>query len=191
MPKIKDFEKAHKGNKVVEGDVLAKAVSANKRRRPGRDPADTAKHQPDVKVVIVDTGEQLEMEPQPVHSNHQNQEQAEAGAEPSTETMGADSSGPKVEINFPGSELLRARFSKSFQIAESIATDWMNDGKFEDLPLGHPLAQYFAAKGLQKAKQVEKQVLESPLTEKVAMQVLQAGMKAQEVIAQVRTKLKK
>jgi hypothetical protein len=67
----------------------------------------------------------------------------------------------------------------------------VHDGRFEDLPLGHPLAQYFAAKGLRKAKEMEKKVLESPVTEKIAMQALTAGMKAQEIISQVRSKMKK
>lgn len=98
---------------------------------------------------------------------------------------------PKVEINFKGSEVLRAKFPKPFEVAEKIATDWVHDGRFEGIELGHPLAQYFAAKGLRKAKEIEKKVLESPVTEKVAMSALTAGMKAQEIINQVRAKIKK
>ena len=51
---------------------------------------------------------------------------------------------PKIELNFKGSEILRAKFPKPFQVAEQIATEWVNGGRFEGLPLGHPLAQYFA-----------------------------------------------
>lgn len=97
----------------------------------------------------------------------------------------------KVELNFVGSEMLRAQFPKAFETAEKIATDWVSDGRFEGLPLGHPLAQYFAAKGLRKAKEVEKKVMESPVTEKVAMNILTYGMKAQEIINQVKAKVKK
>ena len=87
--------------------------------------------------------------------------------------------------------MIRAKFPKPFEVAETIATDWVQGGRFEDLPLGHPLAQYFAAKGLRKAKEMETKVLESPMTEKLAMQALTAGMKAQEIISQVRNKMKK
>ena len=102
----------------------------------------------------------------------------------------AMNTGPKVEINFKGSEVLRAKFPKTFNLAESVAGHWTTDGQFEDLPIEQPLAQYFAAKGLKKAKQLEKRVLESPTTEKVAMKALEAGMKAQEIISQVRAKIK-
>ncbi len=98
---------------------------------------------------------------------------------------------PKVELTFAGSETLRAQFPKTFETAEKIATDWIHDGRFEGLPLGHPLAQYFAAKGLRKAKEVEKKVMESPVTEKLAMNILTYGMKAQEIINQVKAKVKK
>lgn len=97
----------------------------------------------------------------------------------------------RVELNFKGSEILRAQFPKPFEVAEQIATDWVHDGRFEGLPLGHPLAQYFAAKGLRKAKELEKKVMESPVTEKIAMRALTAGMKAHEIINQVRAKAKK
>lgn len=102
-----------------------------------------------------------------------------------------DGNGSKIELNFKGSEILRAKFPKPFEVAEQIATDWVQGGRFEGLPLGHPLAQYFAAKSLRKAKELEKKVMESPLTEKLAMQALTAGMKAQEIISQVRAKTKK
>jgi hypothetical protein len=107
-----------------------------------------------------------------------------------SETAAADAS-EKIEIQFAGSETIRARFPKPFEVAEKIATDWVNDGRFEGLPLGHPLAEYFAAKGLRKAKEVEKKVLESPVTEKVALNVLTYGMKAQELLNQIKEKIKK
>lgn len=198
MPKVKDFEKSHKSAHKPSKQAAAEhpepedsvetaaSSSTNKRRRPGRDADD---HVAEVKVIVVETGEELENDSQASGKQEQSQSHPHAeGGEPAT---AEESSGPKVEIKFPGSEILRAKFSKPFQVAESIATDWMNDGKFEDLPLGPPLVQYFAAKGLQKVKNVEKKVLESPLTEKLAMQALQAGMKAQEIIAQVRTRLRK
>lgn len=135
----------------------------------------------DVKVVDVETG----------HTSG-GESVAPAPAENSHEAFHTEShSDPKIEIKFAGSELIRAKFPKPFEVVETIATDWVHDGRFEGLPLGHPLAQYFAAKGLRKAKELEKKVLESPMTEKIAMQALTAGMKAQEIISQVRSKVKK
>lgn len=107
------------------------------------------------------------------------------------ESFEAQPEGPKVEIRFFGSELLRAKAPQPFDIAEAVATDWVNNGNFEKLPIKHPLAQFAAQKGLQKAKEIEKKVMESPVTEKVAMQVLTAGMKAQGLIEQLRSKIKK
>lgn len=71
-----------------------------------------------------------------------------------------------------------------------MATDWVNDGTFEGLPLGHPLAQILASQGLKKAKEVEKKVLSSGLIEKAAMQALTLGMKAQEEINSIRDQVR-
>lgn len=108
--------------------------------------------------------------------------EAEAQAEKDT---------PKVEIHFKGSELLRARFPKPFDVAEAVATDWGRDGKFENLPISHPLAQWAAQQGLLKAKEIEKKVMESPALEKAAMTALTVGMKAQGLISQLRGRLKR
>ena len=96
----------------------------------------------------------------------------------------------KIEISFPGSEVLRAKLPKPFEVAEKVATDWVNDGNFEGLPLGHPLAQVLAAQGLKKAKEVEKKVVASGVIEKVAMQALTFGMKAQQEINTIRDQVK-
>jgi hypothetical protein len=75
------------------------------------------------------------------------------------------SEGEKFELNFPGSFILKAKVPKAFDLAERVAGDWINDGKFESLPVGHPLAQILASKALTKAKRIEKNVLNStPVT---------------------------
>lgn len=159
------------------------------KRRPGRDP----EMQPapgdvhgDVSVVDVETS--YDAAESIATSKHQSDDTLDANASPQEQQQ---TEGPKVELNFKGSEILRAKFPKPFEVAEQIASDWVHDGRFEGLPLGHPLAQFFAAKGLRKAKEMEKKVMESPVTEKLAMQALTAGMKAQEIINQVRAKVKK
>lgn len=76
------------------------------------------------------------------------------------EAAGAEADGgrEKIQIEFYGSELLRARVPKAFEIAEAVAEDWVNDGRFEGLPVGHPLAQLGAQQVLRKAKDIEKKL---------------------------------
>lgn len=64
----------------------------------------------------------------------------------------------KVTIEFPYSELLRAKAPKAFDVAEKVATDWKNEGDFTDLGIGHPVADIVASQTLQKAKEVEKKL---------------------------------
>jgi len=185
MPSVKDFEKKHghtKHNHKHSGqhheahhDETHEAKAETKaKRRPGRE-QEVQAESPDVAVVDV----------------HADDATHEATHEELHDKTHEDTHENKVELNFYGSEILRAKFPKAFDVAESVATEWVHDGNFEGLPLGHPLAQYFAAKGLKKAKEVEKKVMESPVTEKVALQALQAGMKAQEIITQIREKVQK
>ncbi len=169
------------------------------KRRPGRDP----EMQPapgdvhgDVTVVDVEKShESAESIATSVRKDDVTAEEVSADAGSSRgeapEMESPEVNGPKVELNFKGSEILRGKFPKAFEVAEQVATDWVHDGRFEGLPLGHPLAQYFAAKGLRRAKEIEKKVMESPVTEKLAMQALTAGMKAQEIINQVRSRARK
>lgn len=161
------------------------------KRRPGRDP----EMQPapgdthgDVSVVDVETSYESA---ESVATSKRHGEELPPEEIQAASSASEGPQGPKVELNFKGSEILRAKFPKPFEVAEQIATDWVHDGRFEGLPLGHPLAQFFASKGLRKAKEIEKKVMESPVTEKLAMQALTAGMKAQEIINQVRAKVKK
>lgn len=66
----------------------------------------------------------------------------------------------KIHIEFPYSELVRAKVPRAFEVAENVAEEWVNDGSFENLPVGHPLAQITMAAGLRKAKEVEKKLEE-------------------------------
>jgi hypothetical protein len=66
----------------------------------------------------------------------------------------------KIHIEFPYSELVRAKVPKAFEVAENVAEEWVNDGRFENIPVGHPLAQLTVAAGLRKAKEVEKKLEE-------------------------------
>jgi hypothetical protein len=66
----------------------------------------------------------------------------------------------KVTIEFPFSEILRAQAPKAFAVAEKVATDWKNEGKFTDIGLPHPIADAVASQALQKAKEIEKKLEE-------------------------------
>ena len=137
----------------------------------------------DVKIVDVDQKVSSEGASEDMHAGHVN-------AEKKSHHQDAPEK-PKVAIAFPGSELIRAKFPKSFDVAEAVATDWVHGGEFKELPINQPLAQYVAQKGLQQAKEIEKKVLESPMTEKVAMQVFTVGLKAQGLFSQLKSRLKK
>lgn len=66
----------------------------------------------------------------------------------------------KIHLEFYGSEMIRQKAPKVMEIADTVADEWVKDGRFEGLPLGNPLAQMAAAKALRTAKDVEKRLEE-------------------------------
>jgi hypothetical protein len=144
-------------------------------RRPGREPDEYAGE-----VKIVDTDGDS-------GSNASSEASGSADFEASAQTTEM----PKVEINFFGSELIRAKFPKPFDVVEAVATDWVHEGKFDNLPIKSKLAAEVAQKGLSQAKEIEKKVLNSPVTEKIAYQALTAMMKAQGWAQQLKSKIRK
>lgn len=66
----------------------------------------------------------------------------------------------KVNLEFYGKDWVKEKAPRVFRSMEIVANDWMNDGKFEGLPVGHPLMQMVASKSLQKAKEVERKLEE-------------------------------
>ena len=68
----------------------------------------------------------------------------------------------QIHIQFLGSDLVRAKFPQPFDVAEKLATDWVNDGDFSEIPLGNPILSSLAAEGLRKAKDVEGKVTSNP-----------------------------
>jgi uncharacterized membrane protein YfhO len=207
MPKVSEFKNS-------------KPAKAGAKRRPGRDAAEheateseqnikeksnensekisnegqvamnMSEEHSEIKVVDVDkkpeTAAQAEATKVEVHVDVK----AEA-----SESANADSAEKievtKISIKFPGSDLIRARLPRPFDVAEAIATDWVNDGKFDKVPMSHPLAKVAVQQSLRKAKDVEKKVLASPVTEKVAMQAFTYAMKAQTLINEIKSKVKK
>lgn len=64
----------------------------------------------------------------------------------------------KLHLKFYGSNLIREKAPKVMELADTIADEWVHDGRFEGLPVGNPLAQMAAAKALRTAKDVEKKL---------------------------------
>lgn len=87
----------------------------------------------------------------------------------------------KVIIEFPYSELVRAKIPKAFDVVEKVATDWKNEGEFQDLGLPHPLADVVAAEALKKAKQVEKKLEEKGVFNIAKMGIAIAKAQAEEL----------
>jgi hypothetical protein len=57
-----------------------------------------------------------------------------------------------------GAQLLKAKFPKSFGIAEKVIEEWVEDGDFNELPIETPLVQFYVGEGLRRAKDVEKKI---------------------------------
>jgi hypothetical protein len=183
MPSVKEFKKSQKvqSSEPIEDTATElheasqehhKRDKAHAKRRPGREA------QAENKTAAA-------AEPVEVHV-----ETTPAEPQEDLSDLHSDDGKKKIEISFAGSEILRAKLPKPFAVAEAVATDWVNDGKFEDLQIGHPLAQMAASAGLKKAKAFEKKLVESGVIEKVAMQALTAAMRAQTEINSIRDQVK-
>lgn len=205
MPSIKDFENKNKKTKIqAEGSAVEaehadetsveETKSSTKRRPAFEDKAQVAAQatdvsQQEVRVVDVEEGIQEHNSTRVDKVVRNTSASGEVEFEQSEDVSEQDLQKPKIEIQFSGSELIRAKFPRPFQIVEKVATDWVHEGDFSKIPLGHPLLEYAAKVGLQRAKKIEKQVMESPATEKIATQVLITGMKAQGVLQQLKSKI--
>ena len=116
-------------------------------------------------------------------------ESAEDKKEESAESAQAESQEAEkepVKIEFPYSELIRAKVPKAFEVVEKAATDWKNEGDFTDLGIGHPLAGIVASQALQKAKDVEKK-----LEEKGVISMAKMGLEiAKSQVETIKSKMK-
>ncbi|PWU16205.1 MAG: hypothetical protein C5B49_10830 [Bdellovibrio sp.] len=182
MPTTRDF-RAKKGSlgkqktKMSHYETEGTSRPHRARRRPGREEPE------DNHVSSEDDDEESAFNDQD-HETH-GQEEAVQLRLIEDEAEARDEQ-DRVEIHFRGSEMLRSRFPKPFELAEEVATQWVHNGDFENLPIGHPLGQWAAQQGLQRAKNLEKRLMESPTVEKAATALLSAGLKAQGLIEQIR-----
>ena len=93
------------------------------------------------------------------------------------------------QFNFSGSELLRSRFPKTLKLSEVVVDEWLKDGKFENLPIEHPIVEVLAQKGLRRAKELEQQFFQNPRVEKAVIQALTLGFKVQNLYAEAKKKI--
>lgn len=200
MPSIKNFEKKpsqknqHSTKQRESSSSALSSVKIEKmeKRRPGRESHQEVEGEDSVVGVKVIDVEKIEKNKGEMMETQKAEKETTQAAETATETsLGGQKQTSKIEISFPGSELLRSRFPKPFDVAEAVATDWMNDGKFDQIPLEQPLAKSLAQQGLVKAKEIEKKVMASPTTEKIAMQAFTYAMKAQTLFNEIKTKVNK
>jgi hypothetical protein len=170
MPKINDFEK--QAAKKKDSNVTDPANIKNKkpRRRPGREDVDATS---EAFEAISDEGLHAEHTRGPAAAQTQEVPMepvdiAEESVSPAHDMNEKDS---KIHLEFFGSEIIRAKAPKAFELAETVADEWVKDGRFEALPVGHPLAQFAAQVGLRKAKDIEKK-----LDEKGVFQLAKVGL---------------
>lgn len=174
MPTIKDYESKKK----------------KARRRPGREEVEEATveaaepSEEEVHEELVEMAEEIVDETEATVRKARETTEASDGAihaseETADETSGFDQGGDrkKIHIEFPYSELVRSKVPKAFEVAENVAEEWVNDGNFENIPVGHPLAQITVAAGLRKAKEVEKKLEERGVFAMAKMGIEYAKMK--------------
>lgn len=164
MPEIKHYEKKkHQAKKHTQ------------KRRPYHDVEGTMTEAEETTIEAAETtgeAETMTAEADAINTEAQNEGVNAAASEVIEEERMASEGGPvgettidpkheeksKIHLNFYGSELIRQKAPKVMDLADTVAEEWVHDGKFEGLPVGNPIAQMAAAKALRTAKDVEKKL---------------------------------
>lgn len=165
MPSIKDFEK--KNNEKRELEKVSRTLKHPKQQSKSSttkgEEMDTPKRRPSKESRSkVTSNEEIQgdvdnvkvTEPTPIADAEPVRVMEPEDVIDDSNASGAEN--PQVHIEFPGSFILRSKFTKTFDVMDKVATDWIYDGDFEGLPVGHPLLQIVTAKSLKKAKEIEK-----------------------------------
>lgn len=92
----------------------------------------------------------------------------------------------KVKINFPFSEIVRAKIPKVFDVAETAATQWKHNEKFENLGVPHPVGEIALAKALEKAKEVEKKLEEKGVISAAKMGIAVAEYQVKDILKKLK-----
>lgn len=164
MPEIKHFEgkKKHGSKHHAKGPH----EKPHAKRRPHHEMEETLNEAEEIQVEAAEIVEEAEA----INTEAQNeglsaevmQAEAEMIAEggPAYGEEPTEQGAQKIHLEFYGSEILREKAPKVMELADTVAEEWVQDGRFEGLPVGHPLAQIVAAKALRTAKDVEKKLEE-------------------------------
>ncbi|MCX7674914.1 MAG: hypothetical protein N2Z70_03690 [Bdellovibrionaceae bacterium] len=91
--------------------------------------------------------------------------------------------------SFSSLHWLKEQFPQLSELAQTSWQIWMNE-EFDRIPIQNPALRLGVKYGLKKAKSLEKQVLESPVTEKFVLSAFQLGLKAQRAWVDVEKLLK-
>lgn len=159
MPSVKDYDSKKKKARRRPGRELSEDIAAS---------ADDAEAEAELETETrlsreeeVEQAEEIEVdEPVAKSSASKFAEETDETSEDTSFERHSHDDRKKIHIEFPYSELVRAKVPKAFDVAETVAEEWVNDGTFENIPVGHPLAQITVAAGLRKAKEVEKKLEE-------------------------------
>src|ERR1022692_2237540 len=133
MPIVQDFQSGKQSSKVKNQKIKklnsAKDVLQKTKPKARRRPYLEAMAEPvrGARMAKMKKHKESTMESQT--EKNQSSTGSHAGESGSTHQS---SSAKKIEISFPGSEILRAKMPKPFAVAEKVATEWVNDGNFED-----------------------------------------------------------
>ncbi len=123
-------------------------------RRPGRDTADMSSE-------VDHDGNEMAQEVSREESQRESSSNAHSSNVNDSQHHQDQSDRRKVHIEFYGSELLKQKAPQAFDFAETVAEEWVNNGRFDSIPVESPLAKAFTVYGLRKAKKIEKKLEQS------------------------------
>lgn len=152
-------------------------TTSSQKRRPGRDPVPAAQVEATEKTTQPEATDAEQLNFDGTHASHEGEATAaqDQHSEAKSSSEADHDSGhsedvnshqqetpfsEKTHIEFPYSVEIRVRVPEVFELAEAVIDEWKGDGRFDNLPVGHPIAQFAAGKALRKAKDVEKKLEE-------------------------------
>jgi hypothetical protein len=156
MPEIKNYEGKKKQS--GKGHEETEKEKSHSKRRPHKEMAEET-HSEEVQTSF-----EMAEENDSINTEAQNEGVSAEEAAPHSHVHEDEShthaheQDEKLHLEFFGSELIRQKAPKIMDVADSVADEWVKDGQFQSIPVGHPLAQYAASKVLRKAKDVEKKL---------------------------------
>jgi ElaB/YqjD/DUF883 family membrane-anchored ribosome-binding protein len=88
-----------------------------------------------------------------------------------------------------GKAFAEQRFPKTKKVVDAVVADWSSGGSFAEIPVSNPFIRKALQNGLVQARDWQIKVMTHPQTEKLAMHLFKAGLKAQAMVEQLRAKV--